>query len=97
MSTRRCDCGCPQTAGAISCRRCAWLDGGHPAGAEIISALRALGGVATYECLFHEIATPEDRGARSRVHHAVRRLRLAGRLVVRIEDGSELRLLALRG
>ena len=95
--SRRCDCGRQQTAGANACRRCAWLDGRHPAGAEIISALRALGGVATYECLFGEIATREDRGARSRVQHAVRRLRLAGRLVVREEDGSQVRLLALRG
>ena len=83
--------------------RCVALDGLYPAAGALISALRVLGGVATYDALYGELIQPRamlsrpirERSAQSAVQHAVARLRRRGRVLVREPDGGE-RLLVLR-
>jgi hypothetical protein len=79
--SRTCDCGAPKTPGDEACPRCRTLDGDSVASADVIAALRYLGGRATLAALV--ITTGK---AERRVRYALVELQESGRLERRVEE-----------
>jgi hypothetical protein len=77
--SRRCECGRPKTKTAMYCAECVRLDG-RRAEAELVFAMRVLGGVATLDALLEELG---PTWSRNRCQQLAGHLRRRGRLVRR--------------
>jgi hypothetical protein len=81
--SKTCECGNPKRAGAEACDRCAFLDGPKSRQANLIAALRNLGGEATLRGLVTEMAIHPRK-----INEALAQAIKAGR-VERIETEAE--------
>lgn len=83
QASSRCECGNLKGESVECCVECAFLDGGKPGDADLIWALRALGGTATS----YEIADWMECTQRT-VLRALKRLRAAGRIYRFVAEGE---------